>query len=118
MCYYSFMKEKLFKRTDILIIAAVLLIALALVLFLPKTDGMRAVVMYGDEVVNTIDLTRDAIYNIDADLPVTLEVKDGKIHFINSKCPDLTCEHFGLISNENEYAICAPARVSVFIEEG
>ncbi len=111
------MKEKLFKRTDILIIAAVFLIALALILFLPKTHGVRAVVMYGDEVIDTIDLTQDAVYHIDADLPVTLEVTGGKIHFIESRCPDLTCEHFGLIGNENEYAICAPARVSVFIEK-
>ena len=111
------MKEKLFKRTDIVIIAAVLLLALAVVLLMPKKSGARAVVMYGDEVVDTIDLSRDEVYRIDADLPVTLEVISGKIHFVNSKCPDLTCEHFGLIGNENEYAICAPARVSVFIEE-
>ena len=46
-----------------------------------------------------------------------LEVKEGKIRFINSVCPDHVCEGFGWLSKEEDKAVCAPARVVVSIEE-
>ena len=111
------MKKKLFTKRDIVIIALVLVAATLALVFIPKDKGNVAVVMYGDETIMRIDLSRDKTYNIDARLPVTLEVKNEKIRFVNSQCPDLICEGFGFIGNGNEYAICVPARVSVYIEE-
>ncbi|MEG1367339.1 MAG: NusG domain II-containing protein [Oscillospiraceae bacterium] len=39
------------------------------------------------------------------------------MRFINSVCPDHVCEGFGWLSQEEDHAVCAPARVVVSIEE-
>ncbi|MEG1862704.1 MAG: NusG domain II-containing protein [Oscillospiraceae bacterium] len=84
-----------------------------------KTVGTRAVVSIdGEEEKEYIDLNVDKVYTIDAKLVVTLEVKDGKIAFINSRCPDKLCEGFGHISHEGEMAVCLPGGVAVTIDEG
>lgn len=83
-----------------------------------KTLGSRAVVMIdGEKEKQYIDLSKDGVYNIDAVFPVTLEVKDGSIAFINSQCPDKLCEGFGHISHEGEIAVCLPAGVALSIDE-
>jgi len=111
------MREKLFKTRDIFIILAIVIIATtAIFLLQPKQKGNVAVVTYNGSVIMEIDLGKDAVYHIDADLPVTLEVIDGRIRFIDPQCPDKLCEGFGLIGEEYEYAICMPAKVSVQIK--
>ncbi|MEG0833325.1 MAG: NusG domain II-containing protein [Oscillospiraceae bacterium] len=111
------MKNSYFKKKEILIIAALVLVSAAAILCFKLIGGRGnvAVVTYNGGEVMRIDLSNDGIYSVDADLPVSLEVSDGKIHFINSQCPDKLCEGFGLIGEEFEYAVCMPARVSVQI---
>ena len=104
------------KKKEIVLVAAVVCAALFLLLLHPQTPGMVAVVSYRNEEIERIPLDRDGLYSIEADLPVTLEVTEGRIRFIRSQCPDKTCEGFGLIGSEFEYAICLPAGVAVQIE--
>ena len=108
---------KLFKKWELVAIAAVVIVCAAAFLFTRSTGqkGNIAVVTYNGTVVEEINLSKDGIYHIDGDLPVTLEVKDNKIRFINPQCPDHICAGFGWIGEEYEYAICMPARVSVQI---
>ena len=47
---------------------------------------------------------------------ITLVVEDNSIRFVDSKCPDHVCEHFGPASNEYDFPACLPAGVSVRIE--
>lgn len=85
-----------------------------------KTEGDKAIVdiqFDGKKEQMFIDLSVDETYHIDADLPVTLVVKDGKISFQNSQCPDKVCEGFGEICYDNETASCLPAGVIVTIDE-
>ena len=82
---------------------------------MPRTEKAAAKVLYKGGELMTINLSKDAVYHIEAELPVTLEVVGGKIHFINSLCPDHTCESFGLISREGESATCMPAQLVVTI---
>ena len=63
-----------------------------------------------------ISLAKDGEYKIEGKLPVTLEVKEGKIRFVRSVCPDHVCEGVGWIGTEGEQAICMPAGVSVTIQ--
>lgn len=63
-----------------------------------------------------IDLSVDETYHIQANLPVTLVVKDGKISFQKSQCPDKLCEGFGWISYDSDIASCLPAGVIVTID--
>lgn len=54
-------------------------------------------------------LSQDGTYPIEgAALPVTLEVKDGAVRFVNSVCPDHICENTGWLRLEGEAAVCAP----------
>ncbi len=50
--------------------------------------------------------------------PVTLEVSEGRIRFINSRCPDHICEGYGWLSKEHDQAVCMPAGVVVSVEKG
>lgn len=94
------------------------LCAVAIFLLLPKNTGNVAIVTYKGQTVAEIPLAKDGIYSIDADLPVTLEVKEHHIRFIHSVCPNLLCEGYGWIGLEYEFAICLPAGVTVQIIAG
>lgn len=97
---------------------AILLIAVFFIYSLGhKASNVVAQVTYDGEVIEIIDLNKDEIYHISAVYSVTLEVKDGAIHFINSLCPNHDCEGFGYISKPLETAICLPAKVAVQIVE-
>ena len=89
---------------------------LCVILIVSHRPGTVAVVEYNGKVIQEIPLSASGVYHIDADLPVTLIVEDGKIFFTDSVCPDHLCEGFGRISRKRESAICLPARVSVYIK--
>ena len=111
------MKKKHIKF-EFLIILFISVASLIVILILNgKPKGSFAVVTHGNKEIARISLSKNEVYKIDADIPVTLEVIDGQIHFVNSVCPDHLCEGFGLISLQYEYAICMPARIAVQIEE-
>ena len=60
----------------------------------------------------TLPLDKDGTYEIsEGKLPVTLEVSEGRIRFINSRCPDHICEGYGWLSKEHDQAVCMPAGV-------
>ena len=110
------MSKKFFKKRDLIIILVLLAVCAAGLLLIPRgPKGNVAVVSVNGVETQRIDLSRDGEYHIDALLPVTLEVKDKRIRFVNSQCPDLLCEHFGFIGEEYKYAICMPAGVTVVI---
>ena len=112
-------QKKFFTRRDLFLLLG-LVTFIALLFFgrrLLARPGESALVTVVDGESLTIPLDQDEIYHIDARLPVTLEVKDGRIRFIDSQCPDLLCEGFGFISSEGEQATCMPAGVNVTIVE-
>ena len=101
-------------RITLLCAAILLLVFLLIRVFQPKSN-LVAQVIFDSKVVKTIDLKDSGIYHIDAVYPVTLEVKEGAIRFIDSVCPNHDCEGFGYIDAPYESAICLPARVSLQI---
>ncbi len=111
-----------FRKRDLLVLGAVLLVAAVLFLaFWPRqTPGAVAVVTigYGDaQTVREIPLSQDALIEIDAALPVHLQVQDGAIRFTDSVCPDHLCEDFGWLRHEGDWAACLPAGVTLSIRE-
>ena len=81
-------------------------------------SGVYAELTYGpnNEVLN-IPLDEDKIYDVDTGYYVIhLEVRDGKIRFFDSPCPDHQCEGFGWISHDLEFAACMPAHAVVMIQ--
>ncbi|MBQ5782864.1 MAG: NusG domain II-containing protein [Oscillospiraceae bacterium] len=113
---------KKFLNINTILIGIVLIAGIAGILFMNanKTEGSKAIVdihFDGKEERMEIDLSVDETYHIETTLPVTLVVKDGKIHFENSQCPDHLCEGFGEIYFDNQSASCLPAGVIVTIDE-
>lgn len=113
---------KLFQKRDLWIIGGIVLLAAILlaVYQINKDEGATATVTIGlstgTQETMTLDLNKDQIIDIDtADLPVHLEIKNGRIRFINSECEDHNCENFGWLQNQGEWAACLPAGVVVRI---
>ena len=105
-------------KIEFFVILVVFLVALLVYFLLPylfNSSEVVAQVSYNGVIVEVISLDKDSIYTVDAIYPVTLEVKDGAIAFIDSLCPNHDCEGFGYISKQYETAICLPAKVSVQI---
>ncbi len=70
----------------------------------------------GNTVIN-YSLDEDATYDIETESGYTvhLQVEDGAISFVDSPCPDHVCESFGCLSDENAFAVCAPAGVTILL---
>ena len=110
-------KKKL--NINVLLIGLAVLAVLGMLIWQKtrRKTGRTASVYILEEKAMEIDLSKDEVYHIEgARLPVTLEVKDGAIRFINSVCPDHICEGFGFISIVDENATCMPAGVFVIVD--
>lgn len=102
------------KIGDIVIIAIVLLCALAALLpFLGSSDATKAEIYEDGKLLYTVDLTKDQILEVEGDYHNTIEVKDGKIHFVESTCPDKVCVRSGYASKGRPALVCLPNRVVV-----
>ncbi len=111
------MKKKL--NINTILILSVLVIGLAVFAWqrLTSEKGNIAVVDFNNsDVYYEISLDVDGSYTFsEGAFPVFLEVKDKKIAFLESRCPDHLCEDFGYIGNVDSYAVCMPAGVAVII---
>ena len=109
--------EPVFRKKDIAVICAVLLLALAAFLApkLLRPDGAEASVIYDGREIMRLSLSDSGTYTVQGDLTATLEISGGRIRFINSLCPDKLCEGFGWISLKGETAVCMPAKLAVII---
>ncbi|MEE0801218.1 MAG: NusG domain II-containing protein [Gemmiger sp.] len=108
-------------RMNLVFLAVVLAAALLLWLLSGRAGagaGHTAVLTYGDENTELrIPLDRDQRYDIDTGYyTIHLEVSGGGIRFVDSPCPDHTCEGFGVLRKEGDWAACLPARASVTVE--
>ena len=112
--------RNLIKRSDVFVIFLTLLLIFSSLLIFRHSSSQNAVaiITVDGKVEKEIDLTlqEDCIITLKTDPIVTLEVKDNKIRFINSKCPDGTCEKMGFLSNAGQTAACIPAKVIVTVE--
>lgn len=106
-----------------LLFAAVVL-ALALMLLGLRAalagPGAQVVLTVGEGSAQTetvLPLDKDARYDIEAvGYTIHLEVQAGRIRFVDSPCPDHTCEGFGWLSKEGDWAACLPARAALRVE--
>lgn len=107
------------KKSDIIVISLIALVALGLAFFYffgSSGGGRVAVISVNGETQREINLdaATDATFALDG-VPVSFEVKDHRIRFINVTCPDHLCENTGFISRAGESAICMPNKTAVVI---
>lgn len=105
--------RRIFKLSDI-VIAAVILLAAVIMLINSGSDGSYAAVYYNGEQVGSYSLFEDGFYPLE-EYGVTLEIKDNSIRVCDSDCPDKVCVKTGFISSSKQAVVCLPNRISVRI---
>lgn len=105
-------------RRDLVFTAALLALAGALFALTRGGPGTVAVLRYGDpQTERVIPLDRDARYDVDTgEYTIHLQVADGGVAFVDSPCPDHTCEGFGTLRQAGDWAACLPAKATLTIE--
>ena len=110
------------KKRDPLILLAVFLLAAAAWLFWRATASSEqnlAVITLDGAEIRRIDLETepDGVFSLQQEygVPVSFEVKEGAIRFVDVDCPDHICEDEGFVSLEGQTAVCMPNRVALSI---
>lgn len=104
------------KKRDIILIASVLLVALALLLVveLTKEEGARVVIKVDGREIAEYTLSENGTYELN-DGSNTLVIEDGKAYLIDANCPDKLCVHQGKISRTGEVITCLPNKLTVTV---
>ncbi len=112
-------KRPFFKKTDIIIIAAILIVCAALVgvryFTGSRSDALSAQIYSGDKPIKTVMLSKNEVFTLNG---AEFEVKDGKIRFLSSDCPDKLCVNTGFIQNSGDVAVCLPKKLYIKIIGG
>jgi hypothetical protein len=99
-----------------LALAAAVWLVLAHVLAKP---GTVAEIWVDGKLLRTIALDKapDAVFSIKEETgrDVEFEIRDHRIRFLHSDCPDKICVNTGFIHREFQTAVCMPNRVSIVI---
>ena len=108
-------------RNDIMLAAALVLVAALIWLFiyLTRSEGASVTVTvdgkaYGEYPLNTsaeIRIGDENIYNL-------LVIKDGVAEVVEASCPDKLCVNQGKISFDGQSIICLPNKVVVTVTGG
>lgn len=112
--------NKLIKKWDI-ISAVVIIVVCLLILYIgkAKTENPTAKIYVDSKCVYTIvlnDVKKN--YQLEPIKNVLVEVKKGKIRFINSDCKDKLCVKSGWLSKNNDTAACLPKKVVISVSSG
>ncbi len=113
------MRNKLFRRADILLVFACLLLAAVFFLrsFLSPSDGMAVIEQNGIEVGRYAlsQIQKEEILQLPGEIDVQILLEPGAASFLSSDCPDQICVRTGKLTKPGEAAVCLPARVSLRI---
>ncbi len=111
---------KLFKRTDLIIILAVLFAAA--MISIPRflgSDRLTAEIYVDGKLEETIDLSAvEEEYKISPSVEPKLEITVNKdeIYFSHAECKDKLCVKSGKLTSGGETAACLPARVVISVK--
>lgn len=111
-------KRKFFKKSDVIIIIAVILIGILLIWLMPSAKGSYAMIIYNGREIDRLPLDIDCVYRPEVNENVEIEVKNGQVHFLHSDCPDKICVNTGWLDKSGQSAVCLPNRLSVTVSGG
>lgn len=116
------MNSKLLRKTDLIIILAVMLAAAAFIIFLRAGDEpLRADISVDGKTVESIDLSkvtdRIEIQPRGAE-KVLIVAENGKIRFEHSDCPDKLCVKQGELYRKGDTAVCLPEKTVITVTGG
>lgn len=100
------------KKADVLLVAALLMVA-ALLLCVPRRPAARVAVYQGGEMVWTCPITQEGECTVSG---VRVVVTAGEAYVAQSPCPDGCCMAAGRISAQGRSIVCLPMEISVVME--
>jgi hypothetical protein len=106
---------------DVVLVVVVLVLSIIGIVWIGRaqseeTQGPIAAVVYrGEDVVQELDLSVDAIFEL-PDEELRIEVRDGRVRIAASDCPHQICVNTGWIRNPRQVIACVPNEVLVTIE--
>lgn len=113
------MNIKLFKKGDILVIAAILAAALVCYfVFADKSSGSFAEISVDGEVLYTVDLSEAkerTEFRPNDEYGVLIVAQNGTIRFEHSDCEDKLCVNSGELKNAGDVAVCLPAKTVITV---
>lgn len=107
------------KKVEWIILAAVLAVCAGMALFFywPRGGETVAVVSVDGTERYRVDLSRREAYTFRIEdatgKPVSFEVAEGRIRFVDVTCPDHICERTGWCGAPGERAVCMPNRTAL-----
>lgn len=100
----------------VLVSALILLIFLYSYYWRDGSIGHQAAIHLGGKHWQNVDLYQNQWIEVPGALGISkIQVKDGKIRFVESPCNSKQCIHQGWLSHGGELAVCLPNKVSVQI---
>ncbi|MDP1708510.1 MAG: NusG domain II-containing protein [Gammaproteobacteria bacterium] len=100
--------------------SVILIAALALLAFLylrfwgDATQGEQARILVGGSEFSVVSLYKDQRLHIPGTLGISeLEIRAGKIRFVDAPCQGKQCIHTGWLALGGEVAACLPNRITV-----
>lgn len=105
-----------FRKGDLLAILLVAVLAVSVaVFFLPKSNaqGVRAQIYQNGELVKTLSLEEETVFEIAGKYTNVITVQKGKIAITASDCPGEDCVHSGAIQSSGRSIVCLPNAVEV-----
>lgn len=116
------MDKKLFRKADMIIILAVLLIAGVFLLWQYSSgDNLRAVITVDGKIVETLDLDKVTGKNVivpDTSPKVKIVAEKGSIRFDEAECRDKLCVSRGKLYRKGDTAVCLPSKTVITITGG
>ena len=114
--------RKQFRKIDIIILAAVLIIGAVGLGFINRgkgeagQTGVYAEIHFDGEVKKLIFLDEDMTFSLEELPGVVFEIHDHAIAFKSSDCPDQLCVHMGWQHSPGGFAACLPNNVMLLLD--
>ena len=104
------------KKRDLILIASILIVAIALFLVveMTKEEGAGVTVKVDGIKVAEYSLSADGTYPLNGGTNI-LVIENGKAYLSDANCPDKLCVHQGKISMTGETITCLPNKLTVTV---
>ncbi|MDO4460618.1 MAG: NusG domain II-containing protein [Clostridia bacterium] len=115
------MTRKTFSKKELVIIAPIIVILLAVVMIIRFTakDGKSVVIEVDGETYKTVEFGKVTepmdIEVLGNDITLHVEITKDYARVLSSECPDKICVNMGKLTKSGQSAVCLPAKVVVKI---
>ena len=99
------------KKNDFILTGIILIIAVLIMLFIPKERGNISKIMVDGTLYSTISLDKNQKIYINETNVATVE--NGEIYMESATCPDKLCINQGRIYDSSKKIVCLPNKVII-----